>query len=520
MRKRNIIFSFFLIFMLFTVVWAQEARKPLSLSLDDCLLKALKNNLNIAVEVLSPELAAETISSAKEKYYPSFSFTYNQSSTNEASYSWIDAAENVIRDSQDFTAQVSQQTPLGGRFSVALRTNMNETNQRFQTINPRYGSRLTFSFSQPLLRDFGLKINQREIIIAQNNLEISEIQLRKTIQDTIYDVTEAYWNLVYSIENLKVKKQSLILAQDLLAKNRRSVEVGTLAPMEILSAEAEVATREADILQAEALVKYNEDRLKTILNFSEEEEKGISEITALDKPQFAEKEVNLEQSLLIALDKRPELQTSRLTLKNQEINLSYSKNQLLPNLSLSASYWSPGVSGTQIIYSDPFSQNVMATIPGGSAEALKDTFNFRYKNWSVGLTLDIPLSNFFSRANYAQAKISMEQALLNLKNQEQQVFLEIKNAVRTVQTDYKRVQAYKVARELAEKKMLAEEEKLRVGLSTNYFILTYQRDLTNARTSELKAIIDYNLSMANLERALGMSLETKNIKLSEFLPKD
>ncbi|MGB8951926.1 MAG: TolC family protein [Candidatus Aminicenantales bacterium] len=513
MHRKIAIFSTLILFLLGTA-WSQESGKALSLTLEDCLLRAMKKNLNIAVEVLSPELSAMSLSRSKEKYYPSFSFSYNQSSTNEASYSWIDAAGNVAVDSNDFTAQVSQETPLGGRFSVSIRANKYDTNRNFQTINPRYGSRLTFSFSQPLLRDFGININRREIIIAKNNLEISEIQLNKTIQDTVYNVIEAYWNLVYSIDSLKVKRQSLELARDLLAKNKRSVEIGTLAPIEILSAESEVATREADILQAEALVKNNEDRLKNILNLTDEEEKEISEIIALDKPQFTEREVTLEQALATALEKRPELQASRTDLKNQEVNLSYTKNQLLPNLSLTASYWSPGVSGTQIIYADPFSQDVTQIIPRGAADAIKDTLDFKYKNWSVGLTLDIPLSNFLSRAAYAQAKISLDQALLRLENQEKQVFLEIKNAVRAVQTDFKRVHAYKVARELAEKKLEAEEEKLRVGLSTNYFVLTYQRELANARSAELKAIVDYNLSKTNLERAMGTILEARNIKFS------
>jgi outer membrane protein TolC len=349
-------------------------------------------------------------------------------------------------------------------------------------------------------------------------LDISENQLKRVLHQTIYSVEEAYWNLVYSIESLKVRQQSLKLAQDLLEKNKRAVEVGTLAPIEILSAQSAVATREADILQADALVKDNEDNLKTILNLAGEEvEEGIK-IIAVDKPAYEKKDVTLAEALRTAMENRPELQETRIDLKNKEINVSYFRNQLLPGLNLTASYWSPGISGTELLYNpgDPFGAPI-GSIPGGAADALKDAFNFKYNNWSVGITLDIPFNTFISRADYTQARVNLEQSILALKNQEQQIFLEIKSAVRAVQTDYKRVQAYKVARELAEKTLEAEEEKLKVGISTPYFVLQYQTDLVTAQTNEIKAIIDYNLSLARLNRALGISLKEKNIRFSTVL---
>jgi outer membrane protein TolC len=312
----------------------------------------------------------------------------------------------------------------------------------------------------------------------------------------------------------------LKLAQDLLEKNEKAVEVGTLAPIEILSAQSAVATREADILQAEAVLKDNEDRLKTIINLAAEEEGAeLAKIIPLDKPAFEKKEVTLDEALRTAMYNRPDLNATRIDLKNKELNLSYSSNQLLPNLSLNASYWSPGITGDQILYlnDNPFSGVVIGTIPGITSDALKDAFNFKYKNWSVGITLDIPLNTFLSRADYAQARVNLDQAMLKIKDQEQQLFLEIKNAVRAVQTDYKRVQAYKVARELAAKTLEAEEEKLKVGITTPFFVLQYQTDLATAQTNELKAMIDYNLSLARLNRAMGTSLKEKDIRFSKVL---
>jgi len=260
--------------------------------------------------------------------------------------------------------------------------------------------------------------------------------------------------------------------------------------------------------------------LKMLINLSDEEEKGLREIVVLDKPKLEEQQVDLDQALMLAMQKRTDLKISQIGLKNQELSLSYTKNQLLPSLSFTASYSSPGISGRQILYDgNPLNGIVIGYIPGGASEAFKDAFGFKYRNWSVRLNLSIPLSNMISRASYAQAELNMDQALLNMKNQEKQVVLEIRNAVRSLQTTYKQVQAYKVARELAEKKLQAEEDKLRVGQSTNYTVLQFQRDLTNARMAELQAIISYNLAQVGLDRSTGVILEKRNVKITDILAK-
>lgn len=520
MTKRTIGIFVFLTLFLATSSLAQQKEKTLSLSLEDCILKAMENNLGVAIEVLNPELADISVSKAQEKFIPSLSFSLDRRDTNSASYSFLDASEEVSTVTDNYSAQISQLIPTGGSFSIILDGYKTDTTRSFQTINPRYGTTLAFNFTQPLLKNFGFKVNRREIIIARNNQDISESQLKRVLQETIYSVEEAYWNLVHSIENLKVRQQSLKLAQDLLEKNRRAVEVGTLAPIEILSAQSAVATREADILQAEAVLKDSEDRLKTIINLAAGEEGAeLATIIPLDKPAYEKKEVTLEEALQNAMESRPDLNATRIDLKNKELNLSYSRNQLLPNLSLNASYWSPGITGDQILYlnDNAFSGVIIGTIQGDPSDALKDAFNFKYNNWSAAITLDIPLNTLLSRADYAQARVNLDQAMLRLKNQEQQLFLEIKNAVRAVQTDYKRVQAYKVARELAEKTLEAEEEKLKVGITTPFFVLQYQTDLATAQTNELKAMVDYNLSLARLNRAMGVSLKVKNIKFSAIL---
>jgi outer membrane protein TolC len=295
------------------------------------------------------------------------------------------------------------------------------------------------------------------------------------------------------------------------------VEVGTLAPIEILNAQADVASREADILDAQVLLKNYEDVLKAVINLAADTpDSGQLSLVPADRPAFEKVEANLDQAMATAVANRPDLTASQVDIQNKEINLSYARNQLLPDLSLTAQYWSPGVSGSQILYenNDPLFGAIIGTLPGNVSQALKDTFKFRYQNWSLGLTLSIPLNTIFSRAYAAQARVSLDQALASFKAQEQQLALEVRSAVRGVETNYMRAEAYRVARELAQKRMEAEEEKLRVGLSTNYFVLQYQRDLANQQSMELKALIDYNLSLAKLAQVTGLSLKNKNISLT------
>lgn len=499
-----------------------QEEKEIRLTLQDCILTALKNNLGVEVAVLSPKIADGYVAWTKEKFLPRLSLSFSKQNTNSASFSWIEAAEKATTSYNDFSAQVFQLIPTGGSFSVSLSSYKNDSNLRFQTINPRYGSTLNFGFFQPLLRNSGFKMSRRDIILSQNNREISENQLKSLLLDTIYGIENAYWNLIFAVETLEVRKQSLQLARDLLAKNRREVEIGMVAPIEILSAEAEVATREADILQAEVIVENSEDLLKTSINLKPEQGSVKLRIIPLDEPSGAETRITPEEALRLALDNRPDLDAARLDLKNKELTLEYAKNQLLPDLNVHISYWSPGISGTQILYenNNPLTGVITGKFPRGSSDALRDALGFKYNNWSLGLTLGVPLQNLMSRAQYSVYKTVLEQSRVQLKNHEEQVFLEIRNSVRNVQTNYKRIQAYRLARELAENKLEAEEKKLKVGLTTNYMVLQHQRDLANARSAELKAVIDYNLSLAYLDKVLGTTFQTKNIKLSDHRPQD
>ncbi len=488
---------------------------PQVMSLEDCIVQAVKGNLGITVQVLTFRQAGQSLVQAGEKFLPTLSFDYYNDSQNSASYSWIDAADVVANQSRSATGTISQNAPLGGSLSLSMATQRYNSNSAFQTINPYYSGRLSFAYTQPLLKDFGWTTSRQEILIARNNRDIAGNDLKATLLETIYAVEANYWEMVYRIESLAVQRQSLKLAEDLLDKSRKEAAIGTLAPKEVISAQAEVASRKADILQAEMLVRDSSDTLRGLLNL--DFGKDAADLVPADTPRLVPAEIGLEEALAVAFLNRPDLQSASLGIRNKQISLTYAKNQTLPSLNLTTRYWSPGLSGDRILFQDdnPLTGIVIGSISNGSGQAVRDALHFKYDNWSVALSLDIPLSTVFTRAARAQAQAGLDQQVAVMKQKQQTAVIEIRAAVRAVETNYERVLARRSARELAEEKLQAEEAKLKVGLSNNFYVLTYQRDLAAAKTAELRALVDYTLARGQLDKATGTSLEKRAIKITE-----
>jgi outer membrane protein TolC len=424
----------------------------------------------------------------------------------------LQSTDTYVNKATSSTALISQKIPFGGSVQASLSYDYSRNNQLFQSYNPSYTSRLNFVLTQPLLKNFGWTVSRREIIVAQYSFESSRSQFKDVLINTIYSVEEAYWNLVYSIENLKTLGQALESGRDLLTKTKREVQVGTKAPIEVLNAEATVARREADILQAEALVRRNQDQLRTLLNLGVDPEAIGRAVVPADKPAFRPYAVTFEEAYAKAMARRPDLETSKVTIETKRVNFKIARNQRLPQLDLQLVKLSPGTSGQQFIYdpNNPFAPPTPGD-PGSAGEAFRDAFKFLYNNWTAGVTLTIPVGDIVSKAGYAYAKLDLEQAQARLKVQEQQVYLDVSDAVRTLETAAKSVDAYRIARELAEKQLEAEMKKLSVGMSTNYFVLTYQDLLASARSSEMRALVEYNIALANIAKVTGSTLETRNI---------
>jgi outer membrane protein TolC len=507
--------SLVVVLFCFSILASSQDEDVLPLSLQDCIVKALQDNLNLAIQVYNPEMADMSITQAKEYFMPSFDFAFGKRRTDYPSYWWLQGEDSVVSKYGDYSFAFTQQIPTGGSFILSFNNYRSETNELFQLINPRYGATLQFDFVQPLLRNGGLKMGRKEIIIAENNLEISQTQFESVVQDTIYTVVEAYWNLLYAIEDLKVKNQSLQLARDLLAKNKKEVEVGKLAPLEVLNAETVVAQREADILAAEVLIKRREDLLKYHLNMSDVQALTPKSIVPMDRPDFVEKVISFDEAWQVAQVKRPDLRANRKNIENNDFKMSVAKNKMLPGLDLSFSYWSPGISGDRILYLDdnPFLGIIIGKAEGSAGDAVGDALSFKHNNWNVALTLTLPLSNVITRAEYVKSRMELEKSQLELEDNKKFAMLDVNDAVREVATHIKRVEAYRLARELAQKRLEAEEKKLDVGLTTNYFVLTYQEELATARSTEIKSMLDYILALARLDRAMGSSLESWNVRL-------
>jgi outer membrane protein TolC len=512
---KKILIILLLVFVLWsTFVFGAEEK---TLSLQECLAIALKNNIALGIKVVQVERQDGLLKQAREKFMPTLAFQLGKARTNTPSYSWIEAEGAVSAESQQISGQMTQALWLGGTLSLSVDTSQYESNQRFQTINPRYESTILFKWVQPLLRDMGDRISRRGIIIAANNSRISANELKSALLDTVYRVEELYWNLVFAERNLEAKTQALLLAEDLLNKNKKMAELGMIAEIEILSAEAEAASRRAEILDAQALRENSRDELYSTINFGAEAEGKDIAIRPGDAPSRAERTVDAGEALRQALANRPDYLNAAITVKSRDLELGFARNQLLPALNLNFQYWSPGLAGTQIVYRDnnPLTGEVIGIIPGAVADAFKNASEFSYKNWSLYLSLDIPLNTLFSRGAYTAARMDHREAQLRRLDLERQIALEVSTGTRSVAASFLRIRATQSARELAEKKLAAEEKRQASGLSTSYLVLQYQRDFTQAVSTELRALCDYNLALARLDKIAGTGLQARQIEFSE-----
>ena len=298
---------------------------------------------------------------------------------------------------------------------------------------------------------------------------------------------------MFAIENLKVQQLALKQAQDLLKKNQLFKEAGKATISDILQAQAAVASREADVIAAQDWVKDAEDRLKRITNMIDDEAQWDVSILPVDSPSFEEMKVSSEESIATALQNRPEYAQAKIDLQNSDISIKVAKNQRLPRLDLEGSLSLSGLGGK---LDEPLSQV-------GKAD---------YDTWYIGFALRVPLSGRAAKAELEKNQYQKEQALIALKDLEQQVITEVRGVVRQLQTDEKRIEATKAAEEFAKQALSAEERKYELGLSTSYELLQLQANLATATKNHQRAVIDYRQSIAALHQVLGVTLEQLNIE--------
>ena len=508
---KKLLFVCLLVISLALMNLAQEPQIK-SMTLAQVIEQTLKNNLDLQIEISNPEIARALWDKSRAIFFPTLSLGFTKTSKTTPSASIITGVDIEKPDTFSFGFNLSQNLLFGGNLGIFLQNSRNATNSRDVNINPRYFSQLQFDLAQPLLKGFGLTATKRSIYVARNNREKSLFALKQQIIDLIYQTEEAYWNLVYAHQNMAVQEKSLQLAKDLLKQNEIQVRVGVSAPMDILTAQAEVAARESETLQARSQIQTYEENLRRILNLSQMPEAIVPE----DKPLFSPVQADLNDFLQIALEKRPDIEQVRLDLKSNNIDVRYYRNQTLPDLQLTASYYTQGLSGTPLKDGSP----IPGIVGGNLSDSLRDALKSLYKNYSFGLQLNIPLFNTSAKADLVQARLNLEQSLLLLKKTESTIYSEVKQIIMDLETNAKIVEANRISRELADQKLAAEQKKLSVGLSTNYLVLQYQRDFANAQIAELKSLIDYSLALSRVGRVLGTTLEKNSIEFNDFLAKN
>jgi outer membrane protein TolC len=481
-------------------LYAQAAKLPetLPLSLLESIALALERNFDIIIEGYNPKMRVADVINEQAEFDPTtfagYRYSGGKRQLDDLPARWPPDRTEKIRLSTPLVG-VEQRLQLGTRLSLQLsqeHITSNETGSTSRFIEPSDEFRTTLTLSQPILRNFGLDVNRTRIRIAQANQEISENSLKDRVIRVVALVQELYWELVFRIQELEVRRLSLKLAQDLLAQTRVQVAVGTQPQLSILEGEAGVAAREEAVIVAENNVRNVEDRLKELLSFFEDAQRGGMAIVPTDVPQFTIEEIDLGKALEAAFDHRPDYRQARLEIESRSLNERFTRNQLLPALELQGQV---GLNGLD--------------------DNLGDSLNhFTSGNWvqyQVGFTFRYPLGNQAAKSRFTRARLEVEQSKAILERTEQRILVEVREAVRDVETNIKRVSVTRGARELAQKKLEAEEKKLAVGLSSVREVLRFQDDLSAEQSREIRALTDYNSSLANLDRAKGTALERLNI---------
>lgn len=470
----------------------------LRLSLREAVLLAMKNNLDIAIAGYDPKIKAEDVVIAKSVFDPTFSLTLDANRTVSPTATQLAGASVNATENRDVNTSLVQKLPFGASYTLSMTNNRFDTNSSFAQppsgINPSYKTFLTLSLAQDLLKNFGVDVNTAPIKIARNNQAISVTQFRQQANQVITSVHNAYWTLVFAIENLEVQKRSMRLARELEALNRARVRAGVAAPVEVTQAEAQVAARVHDVILAEKAVKDAEDQLTLIINFPDGEQIWARTLLPTDTPSFEVASVNVDASIQEALEKRPEYAAAKLTLQNSDLDLRVKRNQLLPSLQLQGSVGLNGLNSSA----------------GGDLDRLTSG---DFTQWSAALVLTYPLGNRSARSALIQARLSHTQAGMSLLNLKRQIISQVREAVRRIETDVRRIEAAQVARALAEEELRIEQKRLEVGVTTTFNVLAFQRDLAEAEVREIQAITTYNQDLAHLDLQKGTILEKNQLEL-------
>lgn len=499
--------------------------RTVQLTLDDAIKLALDRNLDIAVQRLNPQTFDYSLASLRAVFRPALTSQLGtQSQVNPVgnTLAGLPAGEKGITQALGtFNGGLTQNLPWGGGgYVVTLNNVRSTTNSLTSTLNPSFSTNYSFQYSQPLLRGFRIDDTRQQLVVTRLNQDISEIQLQALIINTVSNVRNAYWDYVFATQSVEVAKRSVDLAEQLVRDNQTRVEIGTMAPIDIVQAQSQAATQRQNMATAEGTRRTAELTLKRLIVSGTEDANWTTAIDPVDRPDFVPAPIDAEGAVRRALENRTDLQQARKSLQVNDVTLKYLRDQTLPDAALVARYGLIGRGGTQLIRTGSgtggaggSANPITQTIPGGYADALSTMFAQDFPAWNVSLNISYPLGQSSAEAAVARARIQQNQVAAQLKQIELQIATDVTNAAVQAQNNVERVQAAKLASELAQRQLEAEQSKFEVGMQTNYFVVQAQRDLADAQNNELQAVLAYRRSLVELERLQQTSLSSSNITI-------
>ena len=434
----------------------------------------------------------------------SFNFSWDRTSS-PLNTQVVAGVPTVTTYSTAFSGGFAQLFPTGTSYFLGLTGVRASSTQQNLLFNPAVITRFALGFNQPLLNGFGRLPNERFLLVAQNNLRTSEEVFRLQVIIAVVAVTNAYWDLAAFAENVRVAEQSLAVSQKLYEDNKKQAEIGTLAPLDVVAAESEVAARQRDLVVARTNLQLQETRLKNLLSKKPDPELDAARVALTDRmPEPRDADIpEISDALTTALNNRPDLRQSETNVQNQNLSIRFTQNSLKPNGSVFGLYAGSGLQGDSL-----------RTV-GGAGGSLHQAFGADFPEYAGGFSMNLPLRNRSAQADNLRAQLEGNQLEVGLQRSRNQIALEVRQAIIGVLQGKAQVEAAHQAVRLAQQTLEAEQKKLQAGVSTPYQTVLRQRDLLAAQTAELQAITNYSKALVETDRAMGTTLNRNGIEIGD-----
>lgn len=486
----------------------------IELSLKNYIDLVLVNNTDIQITKLQVETVKNQIQRAFSVFDPTLQTRFAATRTNQQTTDALAGAATLKQLTQPWNATYQQTLATGTQFSLGLNGQKLSTNNTFALFNPSYTSNLNFNFTQPLLRNRGGAITRLPITIARSRLKQSQFNLQDQLIRLLAQAENVYWNVVEARENLRVQEQALTLADEALKRAKRELELGATSPLEIFQPEAQFANAKIFVTQARFRLAQTEDALRRQIGVDLDPSLRDLPIVLTESvaPPTSAAEMDREEVVAKALRRRPDLRAAVQSLDIDDLNIKGAGNALLPNLALGAGYTSTGRGGPFYQRQNVFGQSqLVSVIPGGITDAFDQLFGFNFPIYNFSLTLTLPLRDRRASADLADAMIARKRDMLNVRNTEQAVRLEVLNALNQIENSKASVALATNARDLAQKRVDAEQKKYELGTTTIFFVLAAQTDLTQAESQLVTQSISYRRNLVQLLQRTGELLEERGV---------